>query len=541
MPRHSRRHRYDDSDETPPSSSAGEDETTDESDVEKAPIKHHHRHRHHHHHGGKHHGDVAATDNRVWIALAGLILLMALMVGGYYLYSNQSAAGPETDDSGGGLFDSTQGGLDPLPNESVAETPVETGQSDAQTSVATGKPDAASTSASVSVGVTGTATGQKSFGALNPATGTLQKPKETQVAGGGGAHKILGFWENWKGASVADTDFSSYTHAVWFVAVPGTVAEKGKLDLGEAKEGLAKEWVQAAKKANCKSLLSIGGWSGSKTFSSLVATDQSRKAFVETIATTLNEYEFDGCDLDWEYPGRAGDSQDFDVKNDLKNWLTFIWALRAKLGKDKVISADTSATPWVGADGNPSKDLSMFAVALDFITIMTYDSVTYSSKTTGPNFAYEDTCAPAAQRFSIPKTVKMWTDAKFPANKIMLGLATYGYAWKVSAFKEGGGADGASSSIYQTVATTLTDTEGSLPYDQIKPQISSMKRTFDKCSSTPFLYSSSTQLFISYDDDESIKIKGAYAGKNGLMGCSLYAGMTQNKDSSLAKVAKTVC
>ena len=47
-----------------------------------------------------------------------------------------------------------------------------------------------------------------------------------------------------------------------FVAVPGTVAEKGKLDLGETKEGLAKEWVQAAKKANCKAMLSIGGWSG---------------------------------------------------------------------------------------------------------------------------------------------------------------------------------------------------------------------------------------------------------------------------------------
>lgn len=92
-------------------------------------------------------------------------------------------------------------------------------------------------------------------------------------------------------------------------------------------------------------------------------------------------------------------------------------------------------------------------------------------------------------------------------------------------------------------------------------QISSMKRTFDKCSSTPFLYSSSTQMFISCkqvllrssshdssdplrcldDDEESFEVKGAYAGKNGLMGCSLYAGMTQNKDSSLAKVAKTVC
>lgn len=118
------------------------------------------------------------------------------------------------------------------------------------------------------------------------------------------------------------------------MAVPGTVAEKGKLDLGEAKEGLAKEWVSAAKKANCKALLSIGGWSGtallpgllltlppadpdldagSSTFSSLVATEQSRKDFVATISTTLDSYGFDGCDIDWEYPGRAGDTQDVRV------------------------------------------------------------------------------------------------------------------------------------------------------------------------------------------------------------------------------------
>lgn len=39
-------------------------------------------------------------------------------------------------------------------------------------------------------------------------------------------------------------------------------------------------------------------------------------------------------------------------------------ALRTKLGKDKIISADTSAGPWVGADGNPSKDMS--GVSLTF-------------------------------------------------------------------------------------------------------------------------------------------------------------------------------
>ncbi|KWU41049.1 glycoside hydrolase [Rhodotorula sp. JG-1b] len=536
MPHQSRRHRYYDSDDPPPSSSGSEDgnESTDASDEEQAPIRHHHRRHHHKSHG--------SSDNRVWLALAGFVLLAAIVVAGYYFYNKQGTTGSDAE---AGADVSEPAGALPGPTGSDS-----TDAPDADTSPSTGggvDETPAVTEPSGATSPTGTGTGSAGASASGTAapTGTglkkLDPPKPAPTGGGGGggggAHKILGFWENWTGQSVAETEFSS------FVAVPGTVAEKGKLDLGEAKEGLVKEWVSAAKKANCKAMLSIGGWSGSSTFSSLVATDQSRKDFAATISDTLDAYEFDGCDIDWEYPGRAGDTQDFDVKNDLTNFLRFLWELRAKLGKDKLISADTSATPWVGSDGNPSNDLSGFATLLDFITIMasTYDSVTYSSKTTGPNFAYEDTCAPAAQKFNILKTVKSWVDAKFPANKIMLGLATYGYAWKVSELKDSGGADGASSSIYQNAASTFTAADGSLTYDKIKPQISSMKRTFDKCSSTPFLYSSSTQLFISYDDEESFKVKGAYAGKNGLMGCSLYAGMTQNKDSSLAKVAKTVC
>lgn len=43
---------------------------------------------------------------------------------------------------------------------------------------------------------------------------------------------------------------------------------------------------------------------------------------------------------------------------------------------------------------------------------------------------------------------------------------------QVSELKEGGGADGASSSIYQKAASTFSAGDGSLTYDKIKPQVS---------------------------------------------------------------------
>ncbi|GAA5991369.1 hypothetical protein JCM10908_003280 [Rhodotorula pacifica] len=554
MPSHPSAHHYEDDDSDSDAStitSSGSDD-----DDEKAPIKH--RRQYHEH--PKEHRFAAAPDNRIWLALAMVILSVAVVVAGYYVYHKQLSASTGASGSTGGLFGGSSGGSpsgsDPAGLDNSADT--------SSSGSGTGNPDTGAAGGSGSGGSSGGGnsgtsagagpSGATAGGSAGNGTATSAKtaaatnsPKPSAGAGGGGTssaggpHAVAGFWENWVGASVADTDFAAYTHAFWFVAAPGTAAEKGKLDLKEAKEGMAKDWVQAAKKANCKAMLSIGGWDASNTFSSLVATEQSRSDFVATIATALDSYGFDGCDLDWEYPGRAGATQDFDVKNDLNNFLAFIKALRAKLGKDMLISADTSSTPWVGPDGNPSTDLSAFAAEMDFITIMTYDAVTYSSKTTGPNFAYEDTCAPAAQKFNIPKAVKSWTDAKFPANKIMLGIATYGYAWKVASVKDGGGTDGATSSIYQTAASTLSAGDAAYKFDKISPLLSSMDRTFDKCSSTPFIYSSSSQLFIAYDDEDSIKIKGGYAGKNGLMGCSLYAGLTQDKDSSLAKVAKTVC
>ena len=92
---------------------------------------------------------------------------------------------------------------------------------------------------------------------------------------------------------------------------------------------------------------------------------------------------------------------------------------------------DTSSGVYKGADGQPSTDMSEFGKTLDFITIMTYDATQYSSKTTGPNFTFSAKCAPATGTFELPTTVQAWIDAKFPADKISIGLASYGYAWEV--------------------------------------------------------------------------------------------------------------
>lgn len=80
--------------------------------------------------------------------------------------------------------------------------------------------------------------------------------------------------------------------------------------------------------------IAIGGWAMNDpgpyrtTFSDLAKSTEAQDKFFESLITFLFNNNFDGVDLDWEYPvaeDRGGREEDFD------NYVTFLARLRDRL------------------------------------------------------------------------------------------------------------------------------------------------------------------------------------------------------------------
>jgi chitinase len=258
---------------------------------------------------------------------------------------------------------------------------------------------------------------------------------------------------------------------------------------------------------NLKIMISIGGWSWSKNFSDAVLTDSSRKAFAASAVQIIHQHELDGVDIDWEYPNMQGDGNIFRPED--KQHYTLMFAeLRHSLDSiQKITKKKYQLTTAVG--GFPgfiaNTEMAKAQQYLDYVNIMTYD---YSWGVAGHHtnlYASSD----SLKENSADRAVKDYMAAGVPPAKLVVGLAFYGRGGIVATTEKHG--------LNQKI---VSPAKGG-GYTYLKDSIigkNGFTRYWDENAMAPYVFNDSTKHFISYDDEESVRIKCKYVSYNQLGG-----------------------
>ncbi|KAF8897655.1 glycoside hydrolase [Infundibulicybe gibba] len=356
----------------------------------------------------------------------------------------------------------------------------------------------------------------------------------------------MAYYPDWVGDSFPPEkiDFRRFDWVDFAFALP-TSDFSLTWDDPSAAPGLLQRLVNAAHANGKKVKLSVGGWTGSKHFSSAVATPQSRLVFASNILAIYEWYKLDGIDIDWEYPGHPGNDGNKVNPLDSDNFLSFLQCLRQLLPLDARITAATQTEPFVGVDGRPMQDVTTFANVLDWILIMNYD-IWSSSPDPGPNAPMYDACNNSSQpNANAAAAFNAWTKAGFPASKITLGLPSYGYVSDSSNTELRTRSlhhSRRNSTSAQTSSIKVESDGGSIQFRELVQQgaltadansgHAADYRTFsasggytkrwDSCSSTPYLVSASANQVISYDDPHSLAMKSKLVKATGMAGINMF-------------------
>ena len=258
-------------------------------------------------------------------------------------------------------------------------------------------------------------------------------------------------------------------------------------------------------------LVSVGGWLWSGNFSDAVLTPESRSRFIDSVVAFVEQYNLDGLDIDWEYPGQIGAGNRFRPE-DKVNYTLVLAELRERFNREqRKLGRPLLLTIAAGASQEFLEHTEMRRVArsVDTVNLMAYDYYEPGSEAITGNHAplYTDPADP--KHVSADTSVREFEQAGVPGRKLILGVPFYGHVWgNVAAtdhglFQTGSPVPNAFAPYRAIVATMLNQ---------------GFTRYWDASASVPYLYSAEKKQFISYEDPESLAAKCVYVQRMHLGG-----------------------
>ena len=310
--------------------------------------------------------------------------------------------------------------------------------------------------------------------------------------------------------------------------------------------------------------ISVGGWTRSGDFSAVSADKGKRQNFAHNIVKFIDYLGYDFVDIDWEYPtavrpsdpagngvqvdegcpGSPDDTENFTkLLQEIRNELD---ALEEKNNKHYELSVAMSASPSMMEKIEYDKVLKI----VDFANMMTYDLngawSDYTAHHTAlyTNDAFDSKTMPDAQN-SVDNCIKYLEEkygSKIDMSKIVVGVAPYTRAW--GGVKDDG-LDKQNPGLYasatpNSIKSADGTTSGTYGFYELPALIEqyNLEEYFDNKAKAAYYYSSSTGVFFTCDNEQSVAAKGKYVKEKGLGG--LIAWMASlDRDNTITKAMFT--
>ncbi|RDI67218.1 glycosyl hydrolase family 18 protein [Nocardia pseudobrasiliensis] len=312
-----------------------------------------------------------------------------------------------------------------------------------------------------------------------------------------------------------------------------------------------------AKHPNLKVLVSIGGWTYSKYFSDVAASDSARKKFVSSCVDMFlkgnlpqqNGYGgpgtgkgiFDGIDLDWEYPGGGGHTGNHASPNDKANFTLLAAEFRTQLdalGKTDNKHYALTAAVAAGQDKIRNYETDKLGKYLDLANVMTYDmhgawDAKGPTNFQDPIYSRPDDpmnpVPPGTAKYNIDEAITAWTTGDsgygiaggFPPEKLTMGFPFYYRGWTgVAAGKEHGLFQPASGPA--PGAPDSGNVPGIRMYKELSGVVDSPSKTFfDPVAQAAYFYDGTN--WWGGDSVQSIKAKADYLHCKNMGGGMIYS------------------
>lgn len=186
-----------------------------------------------------------------------------------------------------------------------------------------------------------------------------------------------------------------------------------------------------------KKILSFGGWAEStdlETFQRYrdVVKPEHRSTFANNIVKFLEKHDsFDGVDIDWEYPGATDQGIPAGDRTDGIYYTRFLTVLRDQLPSSKSLSIALPGSFWY----LKPFPVDQMAKVLDYFVFMTYDlhgQWDYDNEFANPGCENGNCLRSHINRTETKNSLSMVTKAGVPAEKIIVGIASYGRSFRMA-------------------------------------------------------------------------------------------------------------